>query len=229
MTGQATEIKDEMLMALADGEIEGATASALHARIAADPVLAARYAVFAETRDLVREAMAPGAVPDRLVRTIRDTPQTVVAFRPRGAAGWRSVALAASVAIAAVATGFVLGRASGPVVAADPLRGAAVALAGVATGGTADLAGGASARVLGSYDTDRGLCRLVEVSANVTHRAVVCQAGQGWDVALAVSTPGGPGFVPASDTAVELVDGFLDSIQASVPLTAEQEAGILKR
>lgn len=229
MTPHRTEIDDDMLMALADGEIAGATAADLHARIAADPGLAARYALFADTRDLVRQAMAPGAVPERLVQTIRDTPSNVVAFRPRGLAGWRPLALAASVAIAAVASGFVLGRASGPVVAADPLHGAAAALAGVATGGTADLAGGATARVLGSYDTDRGLCRLVEVSADINHRAVVCQAGSGWDVALAVSTPGGQGFVPASDTAVEMVDGFLDTIHASAPLSAEQEAGILKR
>ena len=50
------DIDDETLMALADGEITGDAAARLHARIAADPDLAARYALFAQSAHWVKEA-----------------------------------------------------------------------------------------------------------------------------------------------------------------------------
>ena len=50
------DIDDETLMALADGEIDGAEAARLHARIAADPALAERYALFTQTSHWVKDA-----------------------------------------------------------------------------------------------------------------------------------------------------------------------------
>ncbi|RXF73737.1 hypothetical protein [Hansschlegelia zhihuaiae] len=51
--GTTPDVSDERLMALADGEIDAADARALRARIAADPSLAERFALFVETRALL--------------------------------------------------------------------------------------------------------------------------------------------------------------------------------
>ena len=70
MTG--TTISDETLMALADGELPEAEATAVRSRIAADPALAARFAAFVETRMLLQEPAGAitAATPRRLVDTI---------------------------------------------------------------------------------------------------------------------------------------------------------------
>lgn len=52
-----TAISDETLMALADGELGEQEAAALRARIAGDPDLARRFAVFVETRALVQRPL----------------------------------------------------------------------------------------------------------------------------------------------------------------------------
>ena len=70
MTDMQGEKDDAMLMALADGELPAAEARHLLTRVAADPELADRFALFVETRDLVREAMDPGPVPAHLVAAI---------------------------------------------------------------------------------------------------------------------------------------------------------------
>lgn len=242
MTRPPMAIDDETLMALADGELAPDLAADLRSRIAADPALAARYALFDETRQMVQAAMAAGPVPDRLIRTVLDTPlqrpaepaQNVVPLtrprRPRERAGWAPMALAASLALAAVGSAFVLGRASAPATG-TPAQVAAVALAGAATGQSADLPGGGTARVLASYDTDRGLCRLIDVAPPAAggERAIVCRDGAGWAVALSVAGTSGGAYLPASDTAVELIDGFLDGLAASAPLSAADEAAALRR
>jgi surface antigen len=51
--GTTPDALDERLMALADGELGGDEALALRARIAADPSLAERFALFVETRALL--------------------------------------------------------------------------------------------------------------------------------------------------------------------------------
>lgn len=59
-------VADEVLMALADGELTERAAWELRARVTRDPDLAARYALFAETRALVQEP-ADTAPPSRAV------------------------------------------------------------------------------------------------------------------------------------------------------------------
>lgn len=233
-------VSDGMLMALADGELTGADASKLMARIKANPALAARYAQFTDTALAVRHAMDPGPVPDHLIRTVltaptgySPAPEQVTPLRrkpqtSRGGFGW-PLALAASVLLSA-GMGFYLGGGNFAPAPADP--GAALALAGTPTGESVALADGATARVLGSFDTDLGLCRLIVLQSadGGAGRSVVCQSPDGaWQTALSVSEGGASAFALASDMAVGTVDTFLDTIGAGAALSPEEEARTLRR
>lgn len=225
MTATPIDIDDETLMALADGKLPPDRARWLEAQVAANPALAARLALFTDTRQIVQAAMDPGPVPDRLIAAIERGPMAeVVQLRPRSRPGWQSMALAASVAALAVGA-FLLGRIGAPDPQA-PAQVAALALADQLTGQTAALPDGTGARVLASYDTSAGLCRL-NPPAGLAQRAVVYRSGAGWDVALSVAIEGG-GFLPASDAATEIIDGFLDTLSAAEPLTPDQESAALR-
>jgi hypothetical protein len=124
---------DEMLMAYADGEASPAEAEAVEEAVAADPAVAERLALFAETRALAAEAMPLEPVPDSLRASVEamiaaaptsgaandavpppePDGENVVAFRPRGGRAIRRpvfMAMAATVAGIAVAVGaFVAG------------------------------------------------------------------------------------------------------------------------
>lgn len=225
---------DDMLMALADDELRGAEAEALRARIAADPVLSARFAVFTESREALRRAFDPGATPERLVAAIRDAAggeaENVVRFRPRRGIG-APLALAASLLLAVGAGGFLAGRALAPAGgAADPGAVAAAGLAGLGTGAGMDLAAGGEARVLGSYRTDRGLCRLIELAQadGRAERAVVCRdQARDWAVVATVAAGRAGDYIPASDTAAALIELVLDDLGAGPALAPAEEAAAL--
>lgn len=238
-------VSDEMLMALADGELTGPDASRLMGRIRANPDLAARYALFTDTADALRLAADPGPVPDYLISTVLTAPTgqagsqsapvpNVTPLRRKAAGGsgrmvW-TMALAASLVVAVGVGGFLTGRSFDP--ARAGLDTAAQALAVTATGGSVTLAGGSTARALGTFDTDVGLCRLIAVNGSNGHadRAVVCQADEGiWRTALSVTEGGAGMFLPASDTAVGLIDDFLDGIGAGPAMTPDDEARALAR
>ncbi len=238
-------VSDEMLMALADGELTGPDASKLMARIKADPDLAARYALFTGTAAALRQAMDPGPVPDYLISTVLTAPAGEAATQhaatskvtplPRKAGAtprsmvW-PMALAASFALAVGLGGFLAGRSLAPAPAG--LDTAAAALAGTATGGSVTLADGSMARALGSFDTDLGLCRLIAVDGVDGHadRAVVCQAeDSAWRTALSVTEGSAGMFLPASDMSVSLIDDFLDGIGAGAAMTPDAEAQVLAR
>jgi hypothetical protein len=229
-------VSDEMLMALADGELTGPDASKLLARIKANPALAARYARFTDTAAILRQAMDSGPVPDHLIASVLTTPtgpqdnktdRTVVplrgtAGRPRIAV-W-PIALAASLMLAVGIGGFLTGRGMSPPAAG--LDTAASVLAHTATGGSVLLGDGGTARALGTFQTDLGLCRLIvlESATGQTERAITCKSeADVWQIALRV-TEGGQGmFLPASDMAVGLVDDFLDGIGAGAALSPDEE------
>ncbi|QYK41043.1 MAG: hypothetical protein KF887_16875 [Paracoccaceae bacterium] len=220
-----------MLMALADGELSPEDAAPLLARVAADPALADRFAMFVATRAMAREALEAGPVPDRLVQAVLAAPvgAEVIPLRPRPAARLIPMALAASLALAVGIGGFLAGRTAAPGMAGgDPAERAATALAALPTGSEGVFDGG-TARVLGSYGTDLGLCRLLDLSIDDgrSERAVVCRGDDGWAVALAVTSGAAESFVPASETAVELVDGLLDRIGAGAALDPVAEAAAL--
>jgi hypothetical protein len=238
-------VSDEMLMALADGELTGPDASKLMARIKADPELAARYALFTGTAASLRQAMDPGPVPDYLISTVLTAPAGQAATQPASMAEviplprkaevapramlW-PMAMAASLALALGVGGFLTGRSLAPSPAG--LDVAAAALAGTATGGSVMLADGSMARALGSFDTDMGLCRLIAVDGVDGHadRAVVCQVeGSAWRTALSVTEGSAGMFLPASDMSVSLIDDFLDGIGAGAAMMPEAEARALAR
>ncbi len=230
------DVSDEMLMALADGELSAGTEAQLLARIAADPDLARRHAGFALTRRAVREACPAEPIPEALIRTILETPagleppaergENVIPFRPRRAL---RMALAASLLLAVSVGGFLTGRATGPAppqVAAGPVA-AAQALAALPTGASVPL-GDATARVLGSFDTDLGLCRLVALEGTQEEqRAILCRDGTEWTLAFATVTGVAGGFRPASDTGTEAIDHALDTIGAGAAMTGAEEARAL--
>lgn len=225
---RADEVSDDMLMALADGELNLIDAQRLHKRVNADPDLAARYAGFVETRELMQAAFAPEPVPDRLIAAVLQgggAQNKIVPFRKRVLAApvW-GIALAASVVLAV--GGFWAGRGTAPQMTVSANIG--IATAHLATGSELALPDGSTARVLASYDTDLGLCRMI---AQDGLRHVACRNGQSGDWALALSVQAGDAgsFLLASDTAVGLIDRLLDDIGAGRALTAEEERDALSR
>jgi hypothetical protein len=236
MTNQ-DEVGDEMLMSLADGELQGAEAAVLMRRVRTDPALAARYAVFVETRALLRDTYAGQPVPDRLIRAVTDTPMgmsrseggKVVPLRWHMASSVSApgLALAASLLLAVGIAGFLAGRGTAPVqVTGEPVAMAAEALAGSATGDSVLLPDGQGAQVLASFETDVGLCRLIALESI---RAVACRGDDGWATALTVSDGDGATFLPASNTATVVVDRLLDQIGAGSPLDVAAERAALTR
>lgn len=239
-----SNVSDDMLMALADSELTGPDASKLLARIKASPELSARYAMFTATAAALRDAMDPGPVPDHLISTVLTAPMggtveqgqdtAVIPLRAgvKATPAWSvwPMALAASLALAMGIGGFLTGRSMAP--APVGLETAAIALTGTKTGGSAMLADGSTARVLGSFDTDIGLCRLIALDGADGHmdRAVLCRSEPGvWRTALAVSEGSSNMFQPASDMAVGLIDDFLNGIGANAAMTTEDEARALSR
>jgi|GEM_PF-2305847 len=233
---------DEILMALADGELTEPDASKLLARINANPALATRYAQFTRTAAVLRQAMDPGPVPDHLIAAVLTTPmgqadataeQTVVPLHRAVSRARMSIwpmTLAASLVLAVGVGSFLTGRGIAPPPAG--LHAAAIALAGTATGGSVVLSDGGTARALGSFETDLGLCRLiiVESADGQADRAIACKAeANRWQIALSVTEGGAGMFLPASDMAVGLVDDFLDGISAGPVLSRDEELRALAR
>lgn len=222
------EVSDDMLMALADGELHGADADRLRTLVQADPDLAARYAVFTRTRRLMQGAFPPEPVPDRLIAAVLqgDTAQAnVTPFRKRqwAAPGW-GMALAASLVLAV--GGFWAGRGTAPAIPAGGDIGALTA--SLPTGGETALPDGSRARVLASYETDLGLCRMI---AQDGLRHITCRRPDtgGWALALSVQGDAAGGFLPAADMGVGLIDRLLDDIAAGPALTGDAEQQALAR
>ena len=222
---QSDAVSDEMLMALADGELNELEAARLRQRLAVDPVLAARHQAFVRTRAWMQEAFPPEPVPERLVAAVLNGAEgagraaAVIPMR-RGfvrRAGW-GMALAASLVLGL--GGYWAGRSASPGLA--PGDDVALATAAVPTGGEVRLADGSTARVLASYATDIGLCRMI---AQESWRHVTCRDDRSgtWEIALSVHSGESGSFLPSSATAVELIDRLLDEIAAGPPMTGEEE------
>ncbi|MGI3209784.1 anti-sigma factor family protein [Roseovarius tibetensis] len=233
------EIDDETLMALADGEITGDAAARLHARIADDPDLAARYALFTQTGKLVHAAAREG--PDTVVSAdlgtrIREMgaavsreADTVVPIQrgPR----WQPMALAASLALVAglSAGAFFMSGASrtDPLVLNAELQSQ---LGSLPAGAQAELPDGRDLRIVASFTDKAGaFCREYETTAGgaTGYVNVACRDGSDWSLRFAMATAAtATGYAPAAS--LETLDAFYSAIDASQPLSPEAERDFLK-
>ncbi len=242
---------DEMLMAYADGELSPAEALEVERAMAADEALAARVALFADSRAAVRRAYAtPPEVPADLKARIRamartDTalPQTPpsasnvvdLATRRRVVPFWQ-VPAAAAVALAVGAGGVWL-------MAEDDSGRGGLRLAGltdpaiiealgtVPSGAQMALSGGADFSAVATFrDAENRLCREFEQSrtGGATVVAVACRADQAWDLrfAIAGAASDAEGYAPASS--LEALDSYLSVTGAGAPFSAEDEAAALR-
>lgn len=234
------KIEDEKLMALADGEIGGEEAARLHAAIEADPDLAARYALFTQTSDWVKEAALTdpdAAVSDEMTARIREmaavmppAAENVVPLR-RPAPRWQPMALAASLALA---VGLSAGRllAPGGSETGAPMLSAAVQqqLGTLPSGAEAALPNGQRLTVVASFTDGAGaFCREYETGqgGESGYVGVACRAGTDWSLRFAMATASGNGgYAPASS--LEALDAFYAATGASQPLSAEAERDYLK-
>lgn len=241
------QTNDETLMALADGEISGPQADRLYAQIAEDPALAARFAIFARTADLVRQAARehPGsAVPDDLVARIRslgeaitkpepEKPEAsrVVPFRRSSSPQWQPMALAASLALAVgLGTGLFLSKpASSP--EGQVLSAAIIApLDSVPSGEVVALEEGRSVTIISSFaDASGAFCREYETvtSDRGGYVAVACRDDEDWTLRFAMAIAGpSEGYAPASS--LEALDVALDAMGAQEPMALEEERDHLR-
>ncbi|ETX30406.1 anti-sigma factor family protein [Roseivivax isoporae] len=249
--------QDEILMAYADGELPPAEASALEARLAAEPDLAERLRLFTGTRDALSAAAARRAeapLPEGMEARLRAamagaaagrSTDNVVPLRARaatapaqGGSAWAPAAIAASLALAVgLAGGFILGVGSGSGPTPPPLTLAALdpgvsdALDTVPSGEDAALEDGRTLAAIASFEDGAGaFCREYEVIAADGRRtvSVACDAGEGWDMRLALDAgreAADGSFVPASS--LEVLDAYYATTGAGAPLPSEDEAARL--
>jgi hypothetical protein len=250
----AAEPDDEMLMRLADGELPAAEAEALRARIAGEPRLAERYALFATTRQALAATLAPLAAappPDRLVAAIlaadaarppgeerADGPpggQVVPFARParRPRPSWVGLAIAASVAtLLAAPVGYLLGRGDAPAGFADaagragPLLQAALE---ATPSGERRAEGPRAVRPLATHAVPGGVCRdfLLE-SPDGALLGLACRDDGGWRLRLGVPLDASEALRPAAADH-PLLAAALERLGASAPLDAASEAALLRR
>lgn len=243
-------VTDEELVALADGELAEDVAERLHARIVADPDLAERFAILAETRFLLEgERPETQAAPDPIAAVIAAadslpaaTPRRLsvvaggkpAAQEERAARRWPRLALplAASFLLAAGGlAGYLAGSAGRPdagiTLAGFARGGIDAALSQSVSGDEASLPGG-KLRVIASYKLGDGrFCREYRLTrdAGSAWDAVDCRDAGNWRTEfLAAKAPAATGYAPASgDPGIE---AFLNG-RGAEPLSPEEEGKLL--
>lgn len=230
-------VSDEMLMAMADGEVSGEEAEAILRLAESDPDVRSRLEEFRRTRSATRDAFAP---------VLEETPPARLATaigRPR--TGWRAaleespehrsiaswMALAASL-VAAAGIGYWAGGAGKATPWVPALDGSLLAAVSSAPSGqvaTVDIAGTHTPfEVLATFAVEDGVCRVFTLGGGNPLRAVACNGGAGWTLALAAAE-GGSTYNPASDGAVQTVEAWLDVAGAGPALSLETEADLIGR
>lgn len=245
-------LRDETLMAFADGELPAAEAADVERAVQTDPALQARLNSYRATRDIVAKRLKPladEAVPSELEQAVRSLvsksqiapSENVVAFTPRSresvmARRW-SLPLAASIAaVAAGLGGFGLGwnaggQGDGIVVAVG--RQLPVFLENAlqhATAGSETELDGRRVRVIATVRAEDGtVCREFELdilAERETTAGIACRRDDHWRLDIAVAAAAtDEGFAPASS--LTALDSYLDAIGASEPLTPEEEKATL--
>lgn len=244
------DFDDETLMAFADGELDEATSTRLETALAADDGLAARLAVFLDTRRTVADALKPlidDEVPPRLAEAVArmvaraeggagpdelsGAPDNVVALHPQRRRPepqrWFMQVAAGLVAVVAGVAGFAIGRSTDNA-APDAHQDLAAALDSQASGMDVPLGSDAVLHVVSTFRDERGeLCREYQLTdrGNST-LTIACRRDGAWLPQLALtSQQPAEGYVPASSQ--ETIDAYLASIHAGAPLSADEERAAL--
>jgi hypothetical protein len=225
------KVTDQMLMALADGELERDIALDVRRAVEADPVLGARLAEFELTRKLAKRAfedVLDEPTPLRLVAALGKEPR----HPKRAVRTWLPV----GAAVAASAAAFVLGMVLTSTMDRQPgslpdARELASLLQSVPSGETRSL-GQAHFEATGSFEVPDGVCRGFQLSggASSAWQGVACKHGESWDVEMLVADrpAADQSYSPASDRASESVAAFLDALGAGAPLEPEAERQLLQ-
>lgn len=248
---RTTKFTDEELMAYVDGEIDDEKARAIEATAAADPDIASTIDMFARTRmmardafsSVLRETLPPRLLDAALGRTAKERPSAlpgnVIPFRSHRPSVF-AIAMATAACLAMIAAG-VVGYVAGSGLrtagggdagrielakASDEVSGL---LGSVLSGEQANLGGGATFRVIGSFrDGNDRFCREFEISSDRSGSlAVACQADGNWAVEFVMQATTVSGYEPASSTVV--LDAYLAQIGAGTGLSADQERTLLKQ
>jgi anti-sigma factor RsiW len=242
---------DEMLMRFADGELDEETSARVEAAVATDDAVAARLAVFVQTRLAAGDALRPlldEPVPAALRQSVqsmidrhrRDAIETS-SPRRRGvmrlfppAFSWPQLAAAASIAA-------VLGGLGGFKLA-EQFRAAPLQLAGLdasslsraletVPAGHETQLGGSSQRfkaIATFRDSANAVCREfeVDIADHSTIVSVACNNAGEWRTRFAVVAPGSErGYAPASSTAA--LEAYLNAIDAGQSLNPAEETQAL--
>lgn len=232
------QIDDETLMALADGELDSATAADLRARVDADPALQARLHRFRETRRRLSALRTPPqAGADPLAARIRAAaaPHPAHQAAPLRAeplrrptanlnrGPWR--AAAASFLLVALGLGWWnwAGRPAAPALAPAELA----ALQALPSGQVSAFEGGEIAMIASYRLADGAFCREFEtVSGQQARTVLACRAGGDWQARLAqTASTSGQDYRPASGAAG--LEDQLSALGATEPMDAAAEARAL--
>ncbi|MBB3975210.1 hypothetical protein GGQ64_000386 [Rhizobium azooxidifex] len=245
-----TDFDDETLMAFADGELDEATSIELETALASDDALAARLAVFLDTRRTVADALKPlidDEAPPRLAEAVArmveraegetgpdaqtGAPDNVVALHPQRRRPepqrWFMQVAAGLVAVVAGVAGFAIGRSTDNG-APDANLNLAAALDSQASGRDVPLGTGTVLHVVSTFRDDHGeLCREYQLNDRENSTlTIACRRGGEWLPRLALtSLQPADGYVPASSQ--ETIDAYLASIHAGAPLSADEERAAL--
>ncbi len=244
------EFDDETLMAFADGELDPATSERLETALASDEALAARLAIFLDSRRTVADALKPlidDAVPPHLVESVgrmieraereagldvrSGSPDNVVALQPQRRRPepqrWFMRVAAGLVAVVAGVAGFAIGRSTDDAGSTSDVNLAA-ALDSQASGQDIPLSTGSVLHVISTFRDERGaLCREYQLNDRENSTlTIACRRDGEWLPRLALTSPQpADGYVPASSQ--EAIDAYLASIHAGAPLSAEEERAAL--
>jgi hypothetical protein len=240
-----TTMDKEHLAAFVDGELSPEDAARVVLHLADHPEDQAYVDDLYAANEALAQAFAGPLhepVPAAIEAAIMGTATTnVVAFRPRSrvAVAMVGLALAASVAAAAVllpglmggppAQGLVLG----PLASADPVTGV---LDSRPSGTVVQLADGRETMVLATYGmADGRFCRefeLIDGKGGRVDYAVGCRVGGAWTIEAAIAevtaVDAGQGFVPAGGAEVETLTRFLERGGVPVALDAAAEADAIR-
>lgn len=241
-------VSDEMLMQLADGELDADTAARVRDALADDADMRDRFALFAATRAAAREAFDPvlrEPVPDRLLHAVLAVDRARAAggvwtrlrawlaetVPPPGHALPRLAMAGLAGALLAAPLGYLAGtdglRQAPPAFAVPPAL-LAQALETTPSGGSVAQAG-VRISPLATHPAGSLFCRDFAVeSGGQRVLGVACREAGAWRLRAMVTAPAAEALRPAGADD-PLLGALLDRLDAAAPLSTDAEAALIRR